>query len=238
MKNLAMWSGPRNLSTAMMYSFAQRSDCTVVDEPYYAAYLKDTGIEHPFYQEIIATGTTDANLVAKACQNHSTNKWVYQKHITKHLLEDYATNWLADVINVFLIRHPARVIKSYHAKDENPEMSDIGIADQWRIYEMACQLGQTPVVIDSADILGNPELMLEKLCHAIGIDFQSAMLTWPEGPKAYDGPWASHWYHSVWQSTGFAKPPGDVPEVEPFLADLLEEAMPYYERMQALALQP
>ena len=202
-KNLAMWSGPRNLSTAMMYSFAQRSDCTVVDEPYYAAYLKDTGIQHPFFQEVIASGVTNSDQVAADCSVQPESGWVYQKHITKHLLQNYATDWLANVCNVFLIRHPALVINSYHKKDENPEMSDIGVADQWRIYELACATGQNPVVVDSADILANPEIMLDKLCQAIGIDFQPAMLSWPKGPKDYDGPWASHWYHSVWESTGF-----------------------------------
>jgi hypothetical protein len=234
-KRIAMWSGPRNLSTAMMYSFAQRNDCQVIDEPLYAAYLDDTGLQHAMAEEVIAHGETDAQKVIDAiCHAEIDQPLQYQKHITKHLLPEYGMDWLADLTNVFLIRHPARVICSYHLKDENPGLSDIGVQEQWQIYERAKQLGQNPIVIDSADILANPEASLKGLCASLGIKFQAAMLHWPAGPKSYDGIWAPHWYQSVWKSEGFASTPGPLPAVAPELQPLLEQAMPYYDRLRAL----
>ena len=234
---IAMWSGPRNLSTAMMYSFAQHSDCEVLDEPLYAAYLNDTGLEHPYFKEIIAAGIVDPVVVCKALSaDPPASSIQYQKHITKHLLADYPRDWLALVSNVFLIRHPARVICSYHAKDEDPQLSDIGIVDQWQIYEQVIELGQTPMVVDSFDILNNPEQQLRRICDYIGIQFQHSMLSWAAGPKEYDGIWAPHWYQSVWKSKGFEQPPGDAPHVPLHLQDLLEESMPYYERLKSLTM--
>lgn len=235
---IAMWSGPRNLSTAMMYSFAQHSDCEVVDEPFYAAYLNDTGLEHPYFKEIIEQGPVEPEVVCDAMSTAELGSTVhYQKHITKHLLSSYPRDWLALVSNVFLIRHPARVICSYHIKDEDPEMSDIGILDQWQIYQKVIELGQTPMVVDSYDILCNPEEELRHICEFVGIDFQQGMLSWEAGPKEYDGIWAPHWYHSVWQSEGFGEPPGELPEVPSHLQELLEESMPYYDRLKALTSQ-
>ena len=234
---IAMWSGPRNLSTAMMYSFAQHSGCEVIDEPFYPAYLHDTGLDHPYAKEIIANGPISAEAVCEALSTGIVNSPVqYQKHITKHLLADYPRDWLALVCNIFLIRHPARVICSYHIKDEDPEISDIGILDQWQIYQRVIELGQTPIVVDSYDILRNPERELRRICAFAGIEFQTSMLSWPAGPKQYDGIWAPHWYHSVWQSEGFAQPPGELPQVPEHLNALLQESMPYYERLKALTV--
>ena len=235
--HIAMWSGPRNLSTAMMYAFAQRADCTVWDEPFYAAYLSETGIQHPMGAEIIAAGETDPAKVIQRCiepippENH-----LYQKHMTQHMLSDIPRNWMADVTNVFLIRHPARVIASYAAKRENPTLDDIGFPQQLSLYNHAIALGQSPVVIDSADIRANPKRALHSLCAAIDIPFDPAMLQWPAGGIAEDGVWAAHWYGAVHRSTGFAGAEGPLPKLDAIYESVLEQALPIYEQLRASAL--
>lgn len=233
-KNIAMWSGPRNLSTAMMYSFAQRGDCEVVDEPFYAAYLAAMGIKHAMYKEIILDGESNPENVINFCTNKDKNSPVfYQKHMTKHMIPSIDRDWIHDVCNVFLIREPARVIASYHAKQEDPELSDIGVKEQLELFDMISQKnGEAPTVINSADILAAPEPMLRALCKAIGIDFQSSMLSWIAGPKPYDGIWAPHWYKSVWQSNGFAAPDNRKVKVPEHLLGLLETANLYYEQLK------
>ena len=235
--HIAMWSGPRNLSTAMMYAFAQRADCTVWDEPFYAAYLSETGIQHPMGAEIIAAGETDPAKVIQRCiepippENH-----LYQKHMTQHMLPDIPRDWMADVTNVFLIRHPARVIASYAAKRENPTLDDIGFPQQLSLYNHAIALGQSPVVIDSADIRANPKRALHSLCAAIDIPFDPAMLHWPAGGIAEDGVWAAHWYGAVHRSTGFAGAEGPLPKLDAIYESVLEQALPIYEQLRASAL--
>ncbi len=234
---IAMWSGPRNLSTAMMYSFAQRDDTEVIDEPLYAAYLKDTQLKHPFAKQIVEQGNTDIDqVIDQLTRVNSAATVQYQKHISKHLLSEYPVDWLGLVTNVFLIRHPARVICSYHAKDEDPDLSDIGIADQWQIYQTVLAMGQQPLIIDSAQILANPKRELSHLCTHLGIDFQESMLSWTKGAKPYDGIWAPHWYESVWRSEGFGQPAGKIPDVPAHLRPLLDEAMPYFERFSELLI--
>ncbi len=238
-KNIAMWSGPRNLSTAMMYCFAQRNDCSVVDEPYYAAYLKKTGIKHAMYQQIIAAGEIESSKVAEHCvgENQIQTVVYYQKHMTKHMLPSFNRDWVDQVCNVFLIRDPARVIASYHVKQEDPVLSDIGVQEQLEIFDRVSQkTGTAPVVVNSADILKSPEKMLAALCLAIGIDFQNSMLSWPEGPKSYDGVWAPHWYHSVWKSKGFAKPNDKIVKLPRHLESLLDEANQYYDKLKPYAI--
>jgi hypothetical protein len=232
-KRIAMWSGPRNLSTAMMYSFAQRTDCSVVDEPFYAAYLAATGIKHAMYKEIISAGEVDSVKVAEECtQKDIVKPLYYQKHMTKHMIPSFDRNWIDKVCNVFLIRDPARVIASYHAKQQDPELSDIGVKEQVELFDIVAQkTGEAPTVINSADILAAPESMLRALCEAIDIEFQSNMLTWEKGAKSYDGVWAPHWYKSVWQSTGFASPADKKAQVPEHLLGLLETANHYYERL-------
>ena len=236
---IAMWSGPRNLSTAMMVSFAQRQDCSVVDEPFYAAYLKATGLKHPMYKEIIEEGEVDPELVAEYCTGGVPNgKTVfYQKHMTHHMIPEFDRDWLKDVSNVFLIRDPLRVIASYNIKRENPNLSDIGVAEQFEIFERVCQkTGELPIVIDSADILAAPQRMLTSLCHDLGIRFDQQMLSWSDGPKQYDGVWAKHWYGSVWKSKGFARQADGKPVIPDTLRDLADEAQEYYEKLKVHAI--
>jgi len=235
---IAMWSGPRNLSTAMMYAFSRHPDCAVWDEPFYAAYLTMTGLDHPMRKEIIAAGDVDAGEVIKACLGPipSGKRCFYQKHMTQHMLPGVDRDWMAEVTNVFLIRHPARVIASYAAKRENPTLDDIGFRQQFELFEHAGALGQSPVVIDSADIRKSPETMLKRLCNAIGLAFSPEMLNWPQGGIPQDGAWAPHWYGSVWKSTTFAGAEGPLPEVPTALRPVLDAALPYYDALKRLTL--
>jgi len=232
---IAMWSGPRNLSTAMMYSFGNRGDCAVVDEPFYAAYLAMTGIDHPMRDEILASQSQEPEMVAAGLSgsNPAKKPHFYQKHMTQHMIDGVPRDWMRDVVNVFLIRHPARVISSYGAKRENPVLDDIGFRQQAELFEMVKDWGQSPVVIDSHDIRDDPEGMLRKLCEHIGLEFKPEMLSWPKGGHRDDGVWAAHWYGAVWESTGFAGAEGPLPEVPENLRGVLEAALPYYEMMKA-----
>lgn len=236
--NIAMWSGPRNLSTAMMYSFGARADCAVWDEPFYAAYLTLTGIDHPLADETLAADECDPEKVAEACkQAHpSGSPHFYQKHMTHHMVEGVPLDWIDAVSNVFLIRHPARVLASYSKKRENPTLDDIGFRQQVDLFEQMKADDLPVVVVDSFDIRQSPETMLTELCERIGIAFDPAMLSWPAGGHPDDGAWAPHWYGAVHRSTGFAGPEGALPEVDETLRDVFDAAMPYYETMLAEAI--
>ncbi|WP_425044922.1 HAD family hydrolase [Primorskyibacter sp. S87] len=231
---IAMWSGPRNLSTAMMYSFGARADCAVIDEPFYAAYLAMTGLEHPMRSEILQSQSRDPLVVAKSVvgPNPAARPFWYQKHMTQHMIPGVPRDWMKNMRNVFLIRHPARVIASYAAKRENPTLDDIGFWQQAELFDEVAAWGGDPVVIDSHDIRENPEKMLEKLCDAIGLPWSPYMLSWPRGGHPDDGAWAPHWYGSVWNSTGFAGPEGALPEVPAELEPVLDASLPHYEKMK------
>lgn len=236
---IAMWSGPRNLSTALMYSFASRDDCAVVDEPFYAAYLQATGIEHPMRWEVIDSQPTDPQDVADDCTgpNPLGKSIFYQKHMTLHMIPEFSRDFMRSLTNVFLIRHPARVIASYAKKREGPELADIGFVQQAELFDQIAQdLGKSPLVIDSVDIRANPPAALQGLCTALGIPFTAKMLHWEKGPKPYDGVWAPHWYNAVHHSTGFEDPEGPLPNLPPEYARLLEQALPYYERLMAFKI--
>lgn len=235
-----MWSGPRNLSTAMMYSFAARRDCAVWDEPFYAAYLKATGIDHPMRAAIVAGNEADPDKVAALCAGPIPQEKTlfYQKHMTVHMIPAFDRGFMRACENVFLIRHPARVVASYAKKREGPTLADIGFVQQAELFdEVAGWKGSAPLVIDSQDIRANPRKMLEKLCAALGIPFTGNMLSWPAGPKPHDGTWAPHWYGAVHRSTGFdaaEPPPPDLPAAYRRLAD---QALPHYDRLKAFALK-
>ncbi len=231
---IAMWSGPRNLSTAMMYAFAARSDFSVVDEPFYAAYLDKTGLSHPMRAEILASQNTDPTIVsAQILGSISGEKpHFYQKHMTQHMVKGIDRSWMGSVKNVFLIRHPARVIASYGAKRENPTLEDIGFSQQAELFDQVQAAGGDPVVIDSHDIRDDPEAMLHKLCVAVDLDFDPAMLSWPKGGHKDDGAWATHWYGAVHQSTGFAGPEGPLPEVPRHLREVERFAITHFERLK------
>lgn len=230
---VAAWSGPRNLSTAMMYSFAARGDCAVADEPFYAAYLSRTGLDHPMAEEILAAQPQDAEQVIARCLQEDVDKpLTYQKHMTQHMLPGIRRDWLAEVRNLFLIRHPARVVASYAAKRENPVLDDIGFVQQAALYEDCLSMGLSPVVVDSADIRCDPQGMTRAICAALGIDWTERMLSWPAGGHASDGVWAPHWYGAVHRSTGFAKAEGPLPQLTGAAAMLAEQALPSYRRLE------
>lgn len=227
---IAMWSGPRNLSTAMMYAFGNRADFAVWDEPFYAAYLAVTGSDHPMKAEIIAAHETDPALVAARCIGPIPGKkpHFYMKHMPHHMIDGFPVDWAQSCVNIHLIRHPARVIASYGEKRSEITPADIGFAQQATMYD---RLGG--LVVDSADIRADPAAMLTKLCEAIGLPFDPAMLHWPDGGHPDDGAWARHWYGAVHRSTGFAGPEGPLPALSGRDADLCEGALAHY---QALAV--
>ena len=233
---IAMWSGPRNLSTAMMYAFASRGDCAVVDEPFYGAYLKATGIDHPMSAAVIAAQDNDPLEVGRALLGPipQYQSLFYQKHMTLHMIPQFDRAFMRGLTNVFLIRHPARVVASYAKKREAPTLADIGFVQQAELFdEVAGWLGHAPLVIDSADIRGGPRAALTKLCAALAIPFTDKMLHWPKGPKPYDGVWAPHWYNAVHLSTGFEDPEGGLPDLPADYARIADQAMPHYLRLSA-----
>jgi hypothetical protein len=233
--NLAMWSGPRNLSTALMYSFANRPDFQAIDEPFYACYLTKTGLDHPMGDAVIASQPTDANQVIDGLLAQRDTHY-YQKHMTQHMLPDIPRAWIENVTNVFLIRHPNRVLASFSAKYDNPTPDDIGFRQQFELYEHLVQRGLSPIVIDSADIRRDPRTYLTKLCTALGIDFMPEMLAWPKGPKPFDGVWAPHWYGAVHTSTGFAQAEGEIPNLASDLQPIAKTCMGYYTKMMDVKL--
>jgi Sulfotransferase domain len=202
-----MWSGPRNISTAMMRAWGNRADTAVVDEPLYAYYLERTGKDHPLATEVIAQGETDWRKIAR----HLTKEPVpggkrifFQKQMTHHLLREIDRAWIIDLTNCFLIRDPREVILSYVKKNPDPSLEDLGFVQQCEIFDFVREgTDSIPPVIDADDILKNPESMLRLLCDAIGVEFDRAMLSWTPGLRETDGIWAKHWYDAVARSTSF-----------------------------------
>jgi hypothetical protein len=240
---IAMWSGPRNISTAMMRAFENRPDTAVIDEPFYAAYLAATGLDHPMRAEILQSQPTDWRAVERQLLGRSPHEKhiFYQKHMTHHMLPGISRAWAASCRNAFLIRNPSAVLQSYSARRGEVTLADIGIVQQAEIFdEIAQHIGIAPPVVDSADILADPGAWLTALCAALQIPFTSAMLHWPAGKRATDGAWAPAWYESVQRSTGFAPPSAPVtPEdLSPDLCEIAYAAQPYYEAMADHKIQP
>jgi hypothetical protein len=233
MTNLAMWSGPRNISTAMMYSFGNRADCTAWDEPFYAFSLVHHGNDHPMRDDIIAAHDSDWDRTVSRCLAPAEKPLFYQKHMTHHMLPGYDRSWIKRLTNAFLIRSPERVLASYTKKWSDVTLRDIGFVEQAEIFDMvADHLGAAPPVVDADDILSDPRAVLSKLCASCGIAFDEAMLKWDAGPKPFDGVWAPHWYNAVWASTGFGGSPKDGATLPPHLQRIAGEAAPWYEKMR------
>jgi len=237
---IAMWSGPRNISTAMMRAFENRPDTTVVDEPFYAAFLAGTGLKHPMWEDVLKSQPTDWRDVAAALTGPCPTPVFYQKHMTHHMLPDIGTAWMAACTNVFLIRHPHDVVASYREKHDEVSLEAIGVPQQTRLFDQeADRLGRAPTVIDSADVSAAPEPMLRALCSAVGIAFTDRMLSWPQGRRASDGVWAPAWYDQVEQSTGFVtRAKSAPPELPAHLKAIADAARPYYERLATWKLIP
>ncbi len=238
---IAMWSGPRNISTALMRAWESRGDCVVWDEPLYGYYLARTGMDHPGAAEIIAVHGSDPDEIIARCRGEipGGKRIFYQKHMTLHLLPELDRGWLESLQNCFLIREPEPVIASYTAVRARATLEDIGFVQQAELFEQVCEFsGELPPVIDSREFLLDPESMLRALCARLGVDFDPCMLGWPAGPRDSDGVWGKYWYESVWNSTGFA------PYREKQLAlderdlELAERARPYYDLLYRNRLQP
>lgn len=230
---VAMWSGPRNISTAMMRSFGARPDSFVVDEPLYAAYLNLSGLNHPMREEVLASQSTDwRTVVASLLGAIPDGKTIYyQKHMTHHMLPQIGREWMAQCRNAFLIRDPVSVLASYVVKRSDVTLTDIGIVQQCELFQQeADRLGKAPPVIDCEDVLANPAATLQRLCTQLNIDYTDAMLHWPAGRRSTDGVWAPAWYNAVEQSTGFAPSRSESTRKLPDdLQRIADAARPHYE---------
>jgi hypothetical protein len=211
---IAMWSGPRNISTALMRAFENRSDTVVVDEPLYGYYLKTSGLAHPGGEAVMASQDCDWREVARqlcaelpAGSDPEHTRVFYQKHMTQHLLPEVALDWTDGLRNCFLIRQPRRIIASYARVRPDFRLEEIGAPQQLALFRREAErTGEAPPVIDSLETLRDPERNLRALCQRVGIDFSERMLSWPAGRRDSDGVWAPHWYASVERSTGFEAP--------------------------------
>lgn len=235
---IAMWSGPRNISTAMMRAWENRADTIVIDEPFYAHYLEATGIQHPMASEIIAAGETDWRQVVKRITTSPATGVFYQKHIATHWMPYFDTSWLGKLDHVFLIRDPNAVVASYSNKREELTARDFGYAEQAMLFSLISDKQEkAPPVIDSARFLQDPASQLLSLCNALGLSFDEGMLSWPAGKRSSDGLWEAHWYDAVRKSTGFVsasdKP---VPVLTAAQQDIADQCMPHYEALLKCAI--
>ena len=231
-----MWSGPRNVSTALMYSFRERADTTVVDEPLYGHYLRVTGADHPGDEEVMAAMDCDGDrVVREVILGPCERPVLFMKNMAHHLVQ-LDRSFLSRITNVLLIRDPREMLPSLAQQLPNPILRDTGLAQQAEILDLILAKGEKPVVFDAKYLLLDPPGVLKRACEMLGIPFQKAMLSWPPGPKPEDGVWARHWYHGVHASTAFAS---YRPKTEPFpehLEPLLTECRPLYERLRRFAI--
>ncbi len=236
-KVIHLISGPRNLSTALMYSFAQRSDTTVIDEPFYAHYLLSTGIEHPGREETLASMSADHKSIQDSFFTFGDSPLLFLKDMAHHLI-DMDLSFLDRVTNLFLIRNPHQLIASFAQVIHQPTMQDIGLEHEWELFKQIVQHdGRPPVILDSGDLLAEPELMLEKLCQTLDIPPDRAMESWEAGPRPEDGTWAKYWYKGVHESTGFARRPSSTRPLPKQCQELYEEALPYYQKLSEFAIK-
>lgn len=237
---IAMWSGPRNISTALMRSWGNRPDTVVIDEPFYAFYLEATGKDHPYAEEVIATGETDwRNVIDQLTGPLPPGKTIlFQKQMTHHLLPEIERGWLIDMKNFFLIRDPREVILSYIKKNPEPTLEDLGFVQQMKLFEFVRgQTNSVPAVMDARDLLEDSERMLRRLCDALGVKFDEAMLAWSPGLRETDGAWAKYWYREAAGSTSFQpyKPKeGTVPDR---LRETYDRCLQAYQQLYDYRLQ-
>jgi len=230
-------SSPRNLSTALMYSFAQREDTAVVDEPLYGHYLNVTEADHPGKADILAAMETDWHKVVDQMINCSYDKpVVFFKDMAHHMVH-MEWDFLFNLTNLFLIRNPKQLIQSFAKVIPHPRMEDVGVEQQYHLFEMLSDSGKIPVVLDSGELLKNPERVLHRLCNELGITFQKKMLAWEAGAISEDGVWAPYWYQTVHQSTGFLTQRTEDKPLQSHLIPLYEACMPYYEEMYKVSIQ-
>lgn len=236
MKYLHLISGPRNISTALMYSFAQRSDTIVEDEPFYACYLNKAKVDHPGKDEVLKAQSVNEEDVKRLIFSERNKNIVFIKNMAHHIeiLSDHA--FLNKCINIFLIRNPKQLIASYAQVINRPVMRDIGIEFEYNLFDRL--KAQNPIVIDSGLLLENPKSVLEKVCEKVSIPFEECMLRWQSGPKPYDGVWAPYWYANVHHSKGFEKQPSSERLLPDDLKSLFDEANRYYQELVTYAIKP
>ena len=236
---IAMWSGPRNISTAMMYAFANREDTVASDEPLYAHYLAATGVPHPGADKVIASGETDWRAVVERLSGEvpgGASVW-YQKHMCHHILDGMDLSWVTSMRNCFLVRDPREVLLSLSKKTKVIDAWATGLPQQARIVAAVREMtGEEPLIVNSREVLLNPEKTLGRICDRLGIGFDVAMLRWPPGPKDCDGVWAEDWYDSVWASTGFAEYQPRLGDLPNELSAVLDEVQPIYDELAAACL--
>jgi hypothetical protein len=232
---ICMWSGPRNISTAMLRAFENRPDARVIDEPFYAAYLAATGSDHPLRDAVLASQPHDWREVVKGLLAPIDRAIFYQKQMTHHMLDSFGRDWMSRCRNAFLIRSPEEVLASYAQKRGQVTLAGIGFVQAAELFEREAErLGRAPPVIEARDVLDDPRKMLSALCVALDIPFSEKMLGWPAGSRATDGVWAPAWYDAVERSTGFAKPaPSRAAKLSGDLERLADAARPHYERLYA-----
>ena len=229
---ICLWSGPRNVSTALMYSFAQNDRVTVIDEPLYGHYLRVTGADHPGSNEVIAAMNCDGDAVMRELLRRQANQpepRLFMKHMAHHLV-DLDLGFLRETCNIFLVRDPRDMLPSLSIQLPEPRLADTGLRRQWELFSELVAAGQRPAILDSRELLLSPPDVLRQLCEHIGVPFTPAMLSWEAGPRPEDGVWAPHWYHAVHRSTGFApyRPKTEFPDR---LRPLLDECQPWYDRL-------
>ncbi len=232
-----LFSGPRNISTTLMYSFAQRSDMEVIDEPFYAYHLKHHNIDHPGKEETLQVWPNEAEEVYQWIEEKAAQTdHLFLKNMPHHVVgADLSA--MNDYRHLFLIRDPARMITSFTKVIQHPAASDFALEDQWKWFSKLEAEGRAPLVVNAHTILTDPKTALQRLCEALGLPFEEAMLSWPEGPKEEDGPWAPYWYANVHQSSGFGKPRLDAAEVAPEYRSLYETLLPFYQQLNSRAIQ-
>lgn len=232
-KRICVWSGPRNISTALMYSFAQRSDTTVVDEPLYAHYLTSTAANeyHPGAEEVIADQENDGQkVIEEVIFREYETPIVFFKHMTHHLV-DLDWGFMKDTINVILTREPSEMLTSFIKQIPNPTLRDTGYPQHLELMEFLRDIGQNPIVIDSKDVLLDPRKKLTEICAHFGIEFEEKMLCWEAGARPEDGIWAKHWYHNVHRSTGFQPYQPKNQLLPEHLKSVLEESQFFYDKL-------
>lgn len=235
---ICLWSGPRNVSTALMYSFGQRRDTRVVDEPLYAHYLRVSGARHPGREEVLRSQEPDGDRVVREVILGPCDRPVlFLKQMAHHLV-DVDLGFLAETVNVFLIRDPADMLRSLVHQIPEPGLADTGLARQSELLGDLRRRGQDPPVLDARELLSDPPGILSRLCRRLGLPFDEAMLSWPPGRRPEDGVWAPYWYHNVHRSTGFGPYPVSDGSLPPQLATLLAECRSHYEMLYRSALRP
>lgn len=236
MKAICLWSGPRNVSTALMYSFAQRDDTRIVDEPLYGHFLRVTGALHPGRNEVLANVDTDGDSVMRKLLSTSQDREIlFMKQMAHHLVK-IDDGFMSATSNIFLVRDPQEMLPSLTIQLPDATLADTGLKMQWQLYMRLCDAGQNPAILDSRELLLNPPDVLKKLCEHLGIEFTERMLSWEAGPRPEDGIWAKYWYHAVHKSTGFSSyvAKDNFPDR---LETLLDECRPWYENLYTHAIR-